>query len=84
MTLEDIKGNEMREKVFPVILEEACRQWCDFLDEAPERKDGEGFADFFFEVFEEKEQEYIYEAYCKEQAVEKAGGERTPETGRGR
>ena len=84
MTLENIKGNEMREKIFPVILEEACRQWCEFIDEAPERKNGEGFAEFFFEVFEEKEQQYIYEAYCKELEVEKTGEERKQEKGRGR
>ena len=84
MTLEDIKGNGMREKIFPAILEEACRQWCEFIDEAPERKDGEGFAEFFFEIFEDKEQEYIYEAYCREQAVVKADEERKQEKGRGR
>ena len=27
-------------------LEEACRQWCDFIDEVPERKTGEGYAEF--------------------------------------
>ncbi len=27
MTFEDIKKSEMREKIFPVVLEEACRQW---------------------------------------------------------
>lgn len=32
------------------ILEECCRQWCDFLDEAPERGTGEGFADFYREL----------------------------------
>lgn len=31
-------------------LEEACRQWCDFIDEAPERKNGIGFADFYEEI----------------------------------
>lgn len=82
MTLEDIKGNKMREKVFPDILEEACRQWCEFINDAPERKDGEGFADFFFEIFEEKEQEYIYEACCKELVSEKAYEERKRETAR--
>lgn len=81
MRFGDIKGDEMREKVFPAILEEACRQWCAFIEEAPERKDGEGFADFFYEVFEAKEQEYIYEAYCKEQEEKKNQPE---EKGRGR
>ena len=83
MRLEDIKGNKMREAVFPVILEEACRQWCMFIDEAPERKDGEGFADFFFEIFEEKEMDYICEMYCKEQKAEKAAGVRNHEKNRG-
>lgn len=81
MRFGDIKGDEMREKVFPAILEEACRQWCAFIEEAPERKDGEVFADFFYEVFEAKEQEYIYEAYCKEQEGKKNQPE---EKGRGR
>lgn len=67
MTIKDITGNETREKIFPAILEEACRQWCDFIDEIPERKDGEGFADFFFEIFKEKEIEYAYQAYELEQ-----------------
>lgn len=81
MRFEDIKGDEMREKVFPAILEEACRQWCAFIEDAPERKDGEGFAEFFYEVFEAKEQEYIYEAYCKEQEEKK---NQPGEKGRGR
>ena len=42
-----------------MILEEACRQWCCFIDDAPERADGEGFAQFFYEIFELKEQEYM-------------------------
>lgn len=42
-----------------MVLEEACRQWCVFIDDVPERKDGEGFADFFYEIFEDKEKEYI-------------------------
>lgn len=48
MEMKDIIGNEKRIAIFNVILEEACHQWCDFIDEAPERKSGEGFADFFF------------------------------------
>lgn len=36
-----------------------CRQWCDCIDDVPKRKDGEGFADFFYEIFEDKEDEYI-------------------------
>ena len=45
--------------VFDAVLEEACRQWCCFIDEAPERKDGEGFANFFYEIFLDKEKEYL-------------------------
>ncbi len=63
MTFDDIKASEIREKIFPMVLEEACRQWCDCLADAPERADGEGFAEFFFEIFEEKELEYAKQAY---------------------
>ena len=59
MEIKDIVGNEKRIAIFNAILEEACRQWCDFIDEAPERKSGEGFADFFFDIFKEKESEYL-------------------------
>lgn len=63
MTIKEIAGNEAREKIFPAILEEACRQWCEFIEDAPERKSGEGFADFFYEIFQEKEVEF-YQDYC--------------------
>jgi len=63
MTFDDIKASEIREKIFPMVLEEACRQWCDCLADAPERADGEGFAEFFFEIFEEKELEYAKQVY---------------------
>lgn len=58
MTFDDIKASEIREKIFPMVLEEACRQWCDGLADVPERADGEGFAEFFYEIFQEKELEY--------------------------
>ena len=45
-------------KVFDMCLNEACRQWCCFIDEAPERKEGEGFADFFKEIYEQKSLEF--------------------------
>ena len=54
MTIYDVTENKKRMAVFNVLLEEACRQWCDLLGDAPERKDGEHFAEFFFEVFEAK------------------------------
>lgn len=63
MTFDDIKASEIREKIFPMVLEEACRQWCDGLADAPERADGEGFAYFFYEIFQEKELEYAAQVY---------------------
>lgn len=32
------------------LLEEACRQWYAFIQESPERSDGEGFAGFYREI----------------------------------
>lgn len=61
MNIYDIVKSETRQEIFNIIIDEACRQWCCFIDEAPERKDGEGFSDFFFEIFENKENEYIKE-----------------------
>lgn len=50
------------------MLDEACRQWCAFIDEAPERRDGERFTEFFNEICEQKYQEYLedpdYRADC--------------------
>ena len=59
MNIQDIAKSKEKKAVFNMVLEEACRQWCVFIDDAPERKDGEGFADFFYEIFEDKEKEYI-------------------------
>lgn len=59
MTIKEIAESSARLSIFDMVIEEACRQWCDFIDEAPERKDGEGFANFFYEIFADKEQEYI-------------------------
>lgn len=39
------------------IVEEACRQWCDFIEDAPERKSGDGFWDFVQEIAETFDQE---------------------------
>ena len=78
MTFEDIKGSEIREKMFPMMLEEACRQWCEFLQEAPERADGEVFSEFFYEIFEEKELEYAKQIYMQEiQTAESPAKERS-------
>lgn len=62
MKIKDIAGSPARLSIFEAVLEEACRQWCCFIDEAPERKDGEGFANFFYEIFADKEQEYLENA----------------------
>ena len=59
MDIRDIARNRQKQAVFNMVLEEACRQWCKFIEEAPERKDGEGFANFFYEIFEDKEKEYL-------------------------
>lgn len=44
--------------IFPMTIEEACRQWCDGIENAPERMDGEGFYDFFLEIYDQKAEEY--------------------------
>lgn len=59
MDIRDIARSREKQAVFNMALEEACRQWCSFIEEAPERKDGEGFSDFFYEIFEDKEKEYL-------------------------
>ena len=45
-------------KLFRILLEEACRQWCEFIAESPERINGKGFANFFCEICEDKQLEY--------------------------
>ncbi|RFZ77803.1 hypothetical protein DS742_16240 [Lacrimispora amygdalina] len=57
---EMCKGDE-QEQLIKILLEEACRQWCDFIDECPDRATGEGFGDFFFEIYAEKKDEYATE-----------------------
>ena len=59
MNLNDIMESTDRQKIFDNVLEEACRQWCVFIPESPERMDGEGFSNFFYEIFAQKEKEYI-------------------------
>lgn len=56
--IESRQEERKNKDVVDAVLEEACRQWCEFIDEAPERKDGKGFANFFHGIFEEKEKEY--------------------------
>lgn len=62
MQIKDIVKSPERISIFDAVLEEACRQWCCFIDESPERKDGEGFANFFYEIFADKEREYLENA----------------------
>lgn len=61
MNITDIANDNVRMALFDIILEEACRQWCAFIDEYPERKSGEGFAYFFYDIFLNKEHEYAQE-----------------------
>lgn len=76
VTIYDIVGFDIRDAitnseqraVFEMVLDEACRQWCCFIDETPERKDGEGFANFFYEIFEDKAEEYLIHTYRKERS----------------
>ena len=67
VNLDAIISDPARQKIFDIILEEACRQWCCFIDEVPERADGEGFAQFFYEIFGQKEQEYMEDLGIKRQ-----------------
>ena len=71
MDIQDIAKSREKKAVFDMVLEEACRQWCDCIDDVPEGKDGEGFADFFYEIFEDKEKEYV-------QQVKEMNGGRLP------
>jgi len=57
-------------ETFDAVLEEACRQWCCCIDECPERKDGEGFAAFFHEIFADKYEEYLHELSLNENGAE--------------
>lgn len=66
MNLNDILGNTDRQQMFDTVLEEACRQWCADLPNAPERMDGKGFAGFFYETFAQKEAERHQEAEVTE------------------
>ena len=48
MNIQDIAKSREKKAVFQMVLEESCRQWCDGIENTPERKDGEGFTDFFY------------------------------------
>lgn len=40
------------------MMDEACRQWCDLIEECRERADGQGFTEFYHEICDQKYEEY--------------------------
>lgn len=48
------------------VLDEACRQWCAFIDEYPERRDGNLFTEFFNDICRQKYQEYLDDPVYRE------------------
>ena len=40
------------------MMDEACRQWCDLIEECRERADGQGFTEFYHEICGQKYEEY--------------------------
>ena len=42
-------------------MDEACRIWCDSIEDAPEKAEGYGFSEFFYNVYAEKREEYLKE-----------------------
>lgn len=62
-------SRDKKKAVFAMVLEEACRQWCDCIDDAPERKDGEGFAEFFYGILGDKKEEYLEQVKTEHKAV---------------
>jgi len=46
------------ETITDILLDEACRQWCDGIEDAPERLSGKGFSDFFRQIVADKREEY--------------------------
>lgn len=56
-----ISRSKSKKAVFDICLDEACRQWCCNMEETPERRNGEGFAHFFYEVFDDKWKNYFNE-----------------------
>lgn len=65
MNIKDIATSPEKQRIFDMVLEEAARQWCDGMTDAPEKTNGEGFAEFFYEVFEQKEKEYQEPFACE-------------------
>lgn len=74
------------------MLDEACRQWCDFIDEAPERRDGEFFTEFFEDICKQKYEEYLndpgYREDCNHAAEiydqNEVGRKDVPDKGKGK
>lgn len=56
-----ISRSKSKKAVFDICLEEACRQWCCDIDNTPERRSGDGFARFFYEIFDDKWKNYFNE-----------------------
>lgn len=50
------------DRLADILLDEACRQWCDGIEDAPERLSGKGFSYFFRQIVEDKRKEYDEEA----------------------
>ena len=46
------------ETITDILLDEACRQWCDGIEDAPERLSGKGFSDFVRQIVADKREEY--------------------------
>lgn len=72
INISSIASDINKQNIFDMVIEEACRQWCCFIDEAPERKTGEGFAEFFYEIFKAKQDEYLetYNEFNEEKQVD--------------
>ena len=72
-TIMRIKNStEFQQRLTDALLEEACRQWCCFIDEVPERLDGIGFSNFCREICEQKTEEYadlILSLMCDEMGM---------------
>lgn len=59
ITIQNIASDLKKQAIFPMVLEEACKQWCASLEDNPDHKNGQGFTDFFYQTFENHEQEYM-------------------------
>ena len=55
------------------IMDEACRQWCAFIDEALGRRDGLLFTEFFYDICRDKYEEYLTDPSYREECNDLAG-----------